>query len=81
MLGNDAAQNVGGPAGRERHDDLHRPIWPALRLRAAARCACKYSTYQYCANETHACYYLAQETSHVPCDVPRGEAALAGAGR
>jgi hypothetical protein len=81
MLGNDTAQDVGGPAGCERHDDFHRTIWPALSLRAAARCACKNSTCQYCANEPHAFYYLAQETSHVPCDIPRGEAALAGAGR
>ena len=33
MLRRDPAEQVRGAARRERHDDLHRPRWPGLRLR------------------------------------------------
>jgi hypothetical protein len=33
VLGEDARQHVGGPAGGERHDQRDRPRWKVLRLR------------------------------------------------
>ena len=37
LLGDQPAERVGGAAGGERRDDLHRPARPALRLRVGAR--------------------------------------------